>query len=168
MTEISAEMVLGIVGICVSVFTAGLVYWFDRRRRNEADAGHRAVIHTNIGELHNIVIEIMLDVQDMETDDEGVVAERLDGFLTRNRYRVESIVNEIRGRQAHIRNPARHEQEKIEKMLKSVKWILDTYCPDDVPRERWPSLWKKQHKALEKNATVIAELSKNSGSSASY
>jgi len=168
MSEISVEMALGIVGICVSVFTAGLVYGFDRRRRSEEDAGHRAVINTNIGELHNIVVEIMLDVQDMETDDDGVVAERLDSFLTRNRYRVESIVNEIRGRQAHIRKPGSQEQEKIEKMLKSVKWILDTYCPDDVPRERWPSLWKKQHKTLEQNATVIAELSQNHGSSASH
>lgn len=114
-----------------------------------------------------IVSEIMLNVRDMETDDDGVVEERLDGFLTRNRHRMESIMNEIRGRQAHILKPARLEREKIDGALGAAKWILETYCPDDVPRERRPNLRKTHRKALRRNAGVIAELGQSSGRRAS-
>ena len=158
MIYMSAEIVLGAVGTAISAGVAFLVYWFDRRRRNEADAGHRAVIHANLRELHGMVVQIMLNVRDMETDDEGVVAERLDDFLTGKRSRMEGLIDEIRWRQAHILKPAHQERENIGRGLAAVRWILDTYCPDNVPRANRPNLWKRQHKTLRQNATVIAEL----------
>ncbi len=72
-------------------------------------------------------------------------------------------MNEIRGRQAHILKPARLERENIDGALGAAKRILQTYCPDDVPRERRPDLWKTYRKALRRNAGVIAELGRSSG-----
>ena len=161
MSGIDAGTLLGIMGIATSA-SVGLLMWnLDKRRRNESDVIHRTVIRANIGELNEIVTELMLEVRTLETSDERAVAEELDDLLVRNRSRMEAAMSEIRFRQAHVLKPTSQERKNVEAALCAVRWILDTYCRDDVPLDRRPNLWSGEHDTLHHKATIISELNKS-------
>lgn len=161
MNGVDVGTLLGIMGIVTSV-SVGLFMWkLDKRRRSESDASHRTVIRTNISELHEMVTELMLEVRTLETGDERAVAEELDGLLVRNRSRMEAAMSEIRFRQAHVLEPPSQERKNVETVLSAVRWILDTYCRDDVPPDRRSNLWSGGHDALQRKAAIISKLNES-------
>lgn len=149
---IFADAVLG-VGLAI------IILLIDRRRRNGIENAHRKIIKNNTAQLREIYAQVALDVDEIETDEEGI-PERLNKYMERNYSRVEHAINNMEIHRAQRTNMSETEKSDINQVIDSSRTILDTYCRRDVPESRRASLWKNQSRFRELHKKMVEAASR--------
>lgn len=137
---------------------AGIVYLFDRRRRNSADDAHKKIIENNVVKLKDIYTQAALDLNDAETDMDGK-SERLNKYMIRNYFRIEYTINNIEIHCAQRTKIPDSEKSAIEELVESSRTILEVYCPQDMPESRRANLWKNPARFHEHNKKIVEAVS---------
>lgn len=150
-----------IIPMLVSGGTALLVYYLDRRRTRRTDKGHRAVIARSMGDLDEMVAQVMLGVGDMGVrESDETIPERLSQYLARNYRRAELAAHTIEVHGAMCTALSRRDKNDVETAVRFVRWLLDVYHPQDVGPEARHKAWVRhplcelKKRALEMRACV--------------
>lgn len=147
---------LAIISIVVSVGVGVLFYLLDWRRRVNLDKNHKKVICSHMNELKDIFSKILLDVDKLEEDEVGV-SERLNHFLVGKYRHIEYLIDNIKINKIQCSKLSEKEEEDIANTLKVSQWLLEEYCPQDVPEQRRVSLWRRYDTNLKENASILAQ-----------
>ena len=145
-----------LIGIIATGIVALFIFLLDKRRRNNIEKTHKKIIETNIQELNEIVTQIILDVNELEINEEGT-SHHLNKFLIRNYSHIEFLINNIKLHHTQCTKLSNDEEVAIEKTVNALKWILDKYCPQDVPEHRRVNLWSEPSIELKTNAKALVK-----------
>jgi hypothetical protein len=148
--------ILGILGIIASIIVGLTVYRLDRKREDKADKNHKKIIDRHMDELNNIVSHIILDINELEIN-EVAVSERLNKFLIRKYSYIEFLINNIKLHELQCTKLSDDETEDIKNTVSVAQWILEKYCPQDIPEERRVNLWKKYNPDLKTKASTLSK-----------
>lgn len=153
---LNTSEILGVCGIIASVGVGILVWKLDSRRKDKTEEIHKRIIRNNMTELNEIVTQIILDVNELEKDEEAV-SHRLNKYLIRNFSNIEFMMNNIKIHQAQCSKLNTKEEEDVDNTLKVMRWILDKYCPQDIPEERRVNRWRQYNPELKTQATRLLD-----------
>ncbi|MCH7561697.1 MAG: hypothetical protein IIC67_10110 [Thaumarchaeota archaeon] len=153
---IDSNLFVGIVGIGATGIVALLIFLLDKKRRDNIEKTHKKIIASDMHELNEIVTHIILDVNDLETDEEAV-SNHLNKFLIRNYSHIEFLMNNIKLHHTQCNKLSNDEELSIKKTIDTIKWILEKYCPQDVPEHRRANLWKEPSIELKANAQTLVK-----------
>lgn len=133
-----------VVAICAFAGLASFAYYLDRRRAGLADRGHRDAIARSMADLDEMVTQVLLDVKDLDThESDEMMPERLSQYLARNYRRAESIIGAIEMHGAMCAALSDREREDVRTTARFVRWLLDSYHPQDVREEARPLVWTR-------------------------
>lgn len=140
------EITLDVPVVAMGAFAglASFVYCLDRRRARLADRGHRDAIARSMADLDEMVTQILLDVKDLDTyESDEMIPERLSQYLARNYGRAESIIGAIEMHGAMCTALSDREREDLRTTARFVRWLLDSYHPQDVREEARHLVWTR-------------------------
>lgn len=153
---VDTNLIVGIIGICATIVVACVVVCLDKKRRDNIEKIHKKIISNDMSELNEIVTYIILDINELETDEEGV-SNHLNKFLIKNYSHIEFLISNIKLHHTQCSRLSNDEESSIKKALAMIRWILDKYCPQDVPESRRVNLWKEPSMMLKTNAKILSK-----------
>ena len=145
-----------IIKVIIGGGIAGLVYYLDRRRRNDAKNAHKKIIKMNLGTINEIIEYMTYHVSNIEDDIDGTPS-KLNQYIIRHHVRMESLIQDIQIQQAHSDKMKPHEEEMIKDAITSARWILDTYYRQDIPEPQRERVWVEPHNELHDHAKTIIQ-----------
>ncbi|RJQ26195.1 hypothetical protein C4565_07270 [Candidatus Parcubacteria bacterium] len=146
---------LAYVGIGVSIAVGGSFAFLDWRRRVSISNNHKKIICHHMNELEGIFARIMIDFNRLDEDEDGI-SERLNHYLIGKYRHIEYLIDNIKLNKIQCSKLSKDEESDIENTLKVSQWLLDEYCPQDIPEKYRVSLWRKYNPKLKENATILA------------
>lgn len=159
-STLSVEEYWGYVGILSSIAIGVLFASLDMLRRRSVNNNHKKIICHHMNELEDIFARIMIDFNKLEEDEIGV-SERLNHYLIGKYRHVEYLIDNIKLNKIQCSKLSKDEEKDIQNILSISQWLLDEYCPQDIPEQRRVSLWRHYNSKLKTNATILAKSVQN-------
>ena len=153
---LSQSDLLAYIGIGISIGVGVLFPIFDLKRRHDQDKNHKKVICDHMNELEDIFSRITIDCDRLEEDEEGI-PERLNHYLIGKYRHIEYLINNIKLNKLQCSKLSKSEKEDIENTLRISQWLLEEYCPQDVPEHRRVVYWRSYNPQLKENAETLAK-----------